>query len=150
MKHKGIKEKTVIGWREYIDFPEWGIRGVRAKIDTGARTSSLHVDDVKLLKDNRIRFFVTVSENKIVKRKKVIAEIHRRGRVKSSTGHGMHRWYVKATIRIGNFDHWITLNLTDRSSMNFPMLLGRTALEDDFLVDVDRSFLLSEKKKGKK
>jgi len=150
MKRRSTKEKTVIGWREYIDFPEWGIRGFRAKVDTGARTSSLHVDDVKLLKDDRIKFYVTVSKKEPLKRKKVVAKIHRRGRVVSSTGHGTHRWYVRATIRIGKSDHRITLNLTDRSGMNFPMLLGRTALEDDFLVDVDRSFLLSKKKKGKK
>ena len=149
MKKKNINEKTVIGWREYIDFPEWGIKGIRAKVDTGARSSSLHVDDVKLLGDDQIRFYVTVSNKESAKRKKVIARIHRRGRVVSSTGHGTHRWYVKAVIRIGKVDHRITLNLTDRSGMNFPMLLGRTALKDDFLVDVDRSFLISKKKKGK-
>lgn len=148
MKKKGKKEKTVIGWREYIDFPEWGVKGIRAKVDTGARTSSLHVGDVKLLDDDRIRFYVDVSGEE-VKRKKVIAQIHRRGKVRSSTGHRTHRWYVKAVIRIGKCEHRITLNLTDRSGMNFPMLLGRTALEDDFLVDVDKSFLISKKKKGK-
>ena len=150
MKRKSVKEKTVIGWREYVDFPEWGIHGIRAKVDTGARTSSLHVDDVKILKNGLIRFSVTVSNKEPAKRKKVVARIHRRGRVVSSTGHSTHRWYVKAIIRIGKLDQTITLNLTDRSGMNFPMLLGRTALGDDFLVDVDRSFLLSEKKKDKK
>lgn len=148
MKHRDITEKSTIGWREYIDFPEWGIHGIRAKVDTGARTSSLHVDDVRLLENDRIRFYVVVSE-KPFRRKKVVARRLRKGRVKSSTGDRTHRWYVMTTIKIGQYDRNIMLNLTDRGGMNFRMLLGRTAIEDAFLVDVDRSFLVSTKKRKK-
>lgn len=142
-----MKDKLIIGWREFIDFPEWGIHKIRAKVDTGARTSSLHVEDVKLLKNDRIKFSVIVSEKLPLKRKKVIAKIIKRGKVKSSTGHNTHRWYVRTVIKIGKNERRIALNLTDRGGMNFRMLLGRTAIEDVFLVDVDRSFLVGKEKK---
>ena len=145
MKHKGALEKGVIGWREYVDFPEWGIRGIRAKVDTGARTSSLHVEDIRLLENNMIRFSVIVSRKKLLRRKKVIAERLKRGKVKSSTGDRTHRWYVKTTIKIGQFKREIVINLSGREDMNFRMLLGRTAIEDAFLVDTDRSFLVSSR-----
>lgn len=147
MKKTKENEKKTIGWREYVDFPEWGIHGIRAKVDTGARTSSLHVEDVRLLKNDQIRFYVVVSEKGPLRRKKVIAGIIRRGKVKSSTGHNTHRWYVKTTIKIGNYEHEVVVNLTDRGGMNFRMLLGRTAIEELFLVDVDKSFLMGRKKR---
>lgn len=149
MKHKKQSEKSVIGWREYVDFPEWGIRGIRAKVDTGARTSSLHVEDIKLLENNMIKFSVIVSGKNRSRKKRVVAERLKRGKVKSSTGDRTHRWYVKTSIQIGQFSREIVINLTGREQMNFRMLLGRTAIEEAFLVDADRSFLLSSKKEGK-
>lgn len=146
MPYKVLKEKTIIGWREYVDFPEWGLQGIRAKVDTGARTSSLHVDDLKLLKNDLISFYVVVSEKRH-RRKKVTAKRLRKGRVKSSTGERTHRWYVKTSIRIGQYEREIVLNLTDRGGMNFRMLLGRTAIEGALLVNVDRSFLLTKKQR---
>jgi len=145
MKHKRASEKSVIGWREYVDFPEWGIRGIRAKVDTGARTSSLHVEDIRLLEKNMIRFYVVVSRKNLIRRKKVVTERLKRGKVKSSTGDRTHRWYVKTTIKIGQFKREIVINLSGREDMNFRMLLGRTAIEDAFLVDTDRSFLVSSR-----
>ena len=147
MNHKNFPDKKIIGWREYVDLPEWGIHHIRAKIDTGARTSSLHVDDIKHLKNGSIKFSVVVSEKGPVRRKWVVASVMKEGKVKSSTGHKTHRWYVKTILKIGEFEHEITVNLTDRGGMNFRMLLGRTAIEEGFLVDVDRSFLISWEKK---
>lgn len=147
MKHKNFPDKKIIGWREYVDLPEWGIHNIRAKVDTGARTSSLHVDDVKILENDSIKFSVVVSEKGPVRRKWVVARIIKKGKVKSSTGHKTHRWYVKTVLKIGKFEHLITVNLTDRGGMTFRMLLGRTAIKEVFLVDVERSFLISRKKK---
>jgi hypothetical protein len=147
MQHHPVKEKKIIGWREFIDLPEWGIRNIRAKIDTGARTSSLHVEDIRVLGNNQISFFVIVQIKNTLRRKKVVAERLKQGHVKSSTGDRTRRWYVKTKIRIGDFQRDIALNLVGREDMNFRMLLGRTALEEAFLVDVDRSFLVSKKRK---
>ncbi len=145
-----MKEKIIIGWREYVDLPDWRIHNVRAKVDTGARTSSLHVEDIKLLKDDRISFVVIPCEKNRSRKKHIIAEKFKQGHVKSSTGDRTRRWYVKTRIRFGGIEREIVVNLIDRKGMNFRMLLGRTAIDEDFLVDVDRSFLLKVKKKGAK
>jgi hypothetical protein len=144
MQKKREKDKKVIGWREYVDIPEWGIHNIRAKIDTGARTSSLHVEDIKLLKNEQIRFFVIAGDKTRPKRKKIIIRRLKKGKVKSSTGDRTQRWYVRAGIKIGKYQREILVNLTSREGMNFPMLLGRSAIDETFLVDAHRSFLLSK------
>lgn len=144
MTVKKKSSKTVIGWREYVDLPEWGVRRLRAKIDTGARTSSLHVDDIKLLKDGRISFYVVLDTKPPVLRKKVIAKRVKRGRVKSSVGHRTERWYVETEIVMGPLKGKILINLVSRDEMNHRMLIGRKAMEGCFLVDVTKSFLLGK------
>jgi len=142
-----LNTKTIIGWREYIDLPEWGIRGLRAKIDTGARSSALHVEDIKMLTKNRIRFYVVL--NKKDARKKVIATRVRKGRVKSSIGVKTERWYVQTTLRLGGIEKKVLVNLVGREGMNFRMLVGRHTIKDDFIVDVNKSFHLTPLKKRK-
>ena len=139
-------EKIIIGWREYVDIPEWGIHGISAKIDTGARTSALHVENIKLLANGRIRFFVVLCGKDDSKRKKIITHRLKMGSVKSSIGIKTDRWYVQTQIMIGRFKRAIALNLVSREGMNFRMLLGRKAIDGHFLVDVDHSYLLKKKK----
>ncbi len=143
------KDKTVIGWREYVDLPKWDIHNVRAKIDTGARTSSLHVEDIEEGPHGKISFYV-VLQLKPKRRRHVTARSVKRGHVKSSVGHRTHRWYVQTTIKIGHVTKDVTINLVERPGMNFRMLIGRKAIEDDFLVDVDHSFYLGNPKAKKK
>ena len=131
-----MKAKPIIGRREYVAFPEWGIRGVEAKIDTGARTSALHVDNIKRLPKERVRFDVVLSRRKPDKRVQVEADLVRFTRVRSSTGHQQERFVVATKIRIGDFKQKIELSLVSRKQMLCRMLLGRTALSD-FLIDVD-------------
>lgn len=138
------KYKKVIGWREYVDLPDWGILRLKAKIDTGARTSSLHVEDVKELPGNKISFYVVLGKNK--KRKKIIATPVRQGKVKSSIGIRTHRWYVMTKLRLGSIERKIKINLIGRDEMNFRMLIGRTAIEDDFLVDAAHGYILGNGK----
>lgn len=139
------KEKKVIGWREYVDLPDWGIKRLKAKIDTGAKTSSLHVEDITILKGNKISFYVVLGKNK--KRKKVIATPEKKGKVKSSIGVRTHRWYVQTKMVIGDVERVVKINLMGREEMNFRMLVGRTAIEDDFLVDSAHGYLVSKKLK---
>jgi hypothetical protein len=126
----------IIGWREYVSLPEWGIRRVEAKIDTGARTSALHVDRIERLAGNRIRFDVVLSRNDALKRVPVTADITRMTRVRSSTGHSQERYVVTTLIRMGGLRRHIELSLVRREKMLCRMLLGRTALSG-FLIDVD-------------
>lgn len=142
-------KKVVIGWSEYVDFPEWGIKGIKAKIDTGARTSSIHVDSFELLPRRKVRFNVVLSRTDSNKTTEVVAPYTRIGRVKSSTGHASDRIFVKTRISLGHFTETVELNLVDRKKMKFRMLLGRSAFRHHFLVDVSRSYILTKKKKIK-
>jgi len=127
----------IIGWREYVALPEWGIARVEAKVDTGARTSALHVDRVAQLANGRVRFEVVLSRKNPDRRVPVEADLVRVTRVRSSTGHRQHRFVVATTVRIGTSRRRVELSLVRREKMLCRMLLGRTALSG-FLVDVDR------------
>jgi hypothetical protein len=130
--------KTVIGWSEYICFPDWGIARVHAKVDTGARTSALHVENLKRLKGDRVQFEVVLSRRSVTRRAVIKAPVLRWGRVRSSTGVYRTRCFVRALIRLGPVEKEIELSLISREKMLFRMLIGRTALEKDFVVDVGR------------
>ena len=142
------KEKVVIGWREYVDLPDWGIRRLRAKIDTGAKTSALHVEDIRELPGDKISFYVVLSKNK--KRIKITTTPEKQGKVKSSIGIRTHRWYVTTRVRIGKVARKVRINLTGRDEMNFRMLVGRSAIENDFLVDAAHGYLLRKEPKAAK
>ncbi|WP_193212295.1 ATP-dependent zinc protease family protein [Luteolibacter marinus] len=139
-----------IGWAEYIDYPEWGIDGVKAKIDTGARSSALHVENLEDLGDGRVEFDVVYSRRKPFKRKRVTAPVVKWARVRSSTGHFQKRCFVMARIRIGEEECEVEISLVSRDKMLFRMLLGRKALEHRFLVDVSRRNVLSSRRSKKK
>jgi len=141
------KIKHVIGWREYISLPEWGIKNLKAKIDTGAKSCSLHVEDIKELDDNSISFYVVLDRKG--KRKKVVAHVERKGHVKSSVGTKTSRWFVSTEIQIGEVVKTVKLSLINREYMNFRMLIGRTAIHDDFMVDVAHGYMLKKKKPGR-
>jgi len=145
----GPRRKQIVGWSEYVDFPDWGIKRVRAKVDTGARTSALHVEDMEELAGNRLRFYVRPRRNSRGRRVAVIARIHKRAKVRSSTGHYSMRYFVKTQVQIGPVGKKIEISLVSRERMLFRMLLGRKALERDFLVDVTRRSKLTGKPKKK-
>lgn len=124
-----------IGWSELVDLPDWHIRGLRAKIDTGARSSALHVDGLKLLSRNRVAYQVVLHRSDHDRRVRVVEKIVRRARVRSSTGDYTSRIFVKTRLRLAGVEREIEISLVDRGDMSFRMLVGRTALEGHFLVD---------------
>lgn len=138
-----------IGWSEQIDIPDWGITGLKAKSDTGARSSSLHVENIVELPRRRVSFEVILHRTKRDRRVQVIAPIARLGRVKSSNGISSHRVFVNVRIAIGPVEREIELNLVDRGEMIHRMLLGRTALHG-MAVLVDRAHVLSKAPKRKR
>ncbi|MBP8127982.1 MAG: ATP-dependent zinc protease [Candidatus Hydrogenedentes bacterium] len=142
--------RTVIGWSEYVDFPEWGILGVRAKVDTGARTSALHVEDIEALGDGQVRFHVVTGRKRPFRRTAVCAKVVKWGRVRSSSGHYTVRCFVKTRIRVGPVEKEVELSLVSREKMLYRMLLGRRALTRDFLVDVSRRRMLGGRRRAKK
>lgn len=138
-----MKERPIlIGWNEYVDIPDWGIKRLRAKVDTGARSSALHVENIEELPRGRVRFDVVLHRKKRDRRVSVTTRIVRRGRVRSSTGHYEQRIFVKAPLRIGPVERDVEVSLVDRERMIFRMLLGRTALAGPFLIDPGRKHVL--------
>lgn len=143
------RDKIVIGWVEPVEFVDWGIPRIRAKVDTGARTSSLHVEDVTELPDGRVRFHVIADRKHPEARYEVDAPLVKKARVRSSTGKYTMRCFIKTRVKVGDVVKEIELSLAPREKMVFRMLLGRTALHDDFVVDVSMRHLTSPKKKRK-
>jgi hypothetical protein len=138
----------LIGWNELVDLPDWDIEGLRAKIDTGARTSALHVDSLEVLDDDHIAFDVVLHRHKTDRRIRVEAAISRRGRVRASTGHYTTRYFVRTLMRIGPVEREIEVSLVARENMIFRMLIGRTALSGAFLVDPAHRRVLTPKPGG--
>ncbi len=143
-------KKRTIGWRERVAFPDWKIAGIQAKIDTGARTCALHVDDVAELPNDRIRFNVVLSRKKPAKKVAAEAKVVRTSRVRSSSGHQQKRYVVEAKIKIGSVTKVIETSLVSRANMTCRMLIGRKALEGDFLVDASKKYLLGAPRKHRK
>ncbi|MFK7850553.1 MAG: ATP-dependent zinc protease [Akkermansiaceae bacterium] len=128
-----MSEKKIIGWREWVEFPEWSLK-IRAKADTGAKSSAIDCAEIVELPDERVRFTVRLDR----KEKKLItleAPIKLRKHVRSSTGHGHDRIFIETTMRLGDVEKKIVVSLVCRKTMIHRLLLGREALTNDFLVD---------------
>ena len=132
----------IIGRRERVSLPDWGIRRVLAKIDSGARTSALHVDNIVDLPGDRVRFEVVLSRAHPDRRMPVEAALSRTTKVRPSTGAQHERHVVTTRIRIGGVEREIEISLVSREKMLCRMLLGRTALTG-LLIDVGRKHVLS-------
>lgn len=135
----------IVGWREYVALPEWGIATLRAKIDTGARTSALHVENIRRLDDRHVRFDVVLNR-KTGRTVPAEAPIVREAHVRSSSGQLQTRFVVETLVRLGPVSKQIELTLVSRRAMLCRMLLGRRALAEDFLVDVTRRYALGRLK----
>ena len=140
----------MIGWAELVDLPMWNITRLRAKMDTGARTSALHVENIEEVAHNRVRFDVRLHRRKLDRRVTVEAPIVRRGRVRPSSGISQTRVFVSAIVQIGQVAKEVELSLVSRERMIFRMLIGRTALGHRFLVDAGRRYVVSKPKKKKR
>jgi len=132
----------VVGWRELISLPELGLAGIPAKIDTGARTSSLHGhvhDDFVRDGERFVRFAVDWDG---VRHFCEAVHVDLRG-ITSSNGESQERFVIKTPLTIGNLSFRAEISLADRSQMQFPMLIGRTALRRRMVVDSGHSWLQS-------
>lgn len=141
-----------IGWKEYLDLPEMGIFRLKAKIDTGARTSALHVDSlnvVETLPDGTEVAEVEIGIDRRRPERRVTARVPLLGRlrVKDSGGHPELRPYIETELVLGPVRKRIRLTLTNRSGMLFRMILARKALEGDFVVDTSRKYLLRPRRR---
>ena len=139
-----------IGWRELVSLPEIGAKKIKAKVDTGAKTSSLHASDYTIFgsaKNRRIRFKIYPNYEKPKVFRWTESKLHKVSTVRSSTGHVTHRPVILTTLQMRDMLWEIELNLIDRKDMGFSMLIGRQALKGKLLVNAGRSFLLTKKVK---
>ncbi len=142
--------KKVMGWREWVSLPSLKVLNIKVKVDSGARTSALHAEDIEVFKKagrEWVRFTIFPLQNS--RRGKVLAEAeviaHRR--IRSSSGTETRRPVIRTELKVGE-DHWpIEISLVNRDIMGFRMLLGRTAVRHGFLIDPGHAFLQSKAKR---
>jgi hypothetical protein len=139
------RELLVIGWSEYLDIPDWEISGLRAKVDTGARTSALHVENIHEIGGRLVRFDVRLHRWRSDRRVTVVAPVTRRTSVRPTSGSAEMRLFVSTRIRLGPVETEIELGLVDRRNMIFRLLIGRAALAGRFIVDVARKHVVSHR-----
>lgn len=143
MKTASQLKKPLIGWREWVSLPALGVKEVKAKIDTGARTSSLHAIDLKFYKRNGaeyVKFKVLPMQKNTRKVIETHAKIIEHRNIRSSNGQISKRPIILTDIEILGQTWQIELALSNRDEMGFRMLLGRQSFRKKFLIDADNSF----------
>jgi len=147
------QQLLMIGWREWVRLPELGLPWLKVKVDTGARTSCLHAFSVEPFEKNGekwVRFGIhphqQSTRTQVFCETKIVDERY----VTDSGGHREKRFVISTLIRMGDRQWPIEITLTNRDNMRFRMLLGRTAMQKNVVIDPDASFLLGKPRKSRK
>lgn len=142
-----LRDRMMIGRREWLSLPLLGVDMLTAKIDTGAYTSSLHAENIETFQqegEQMVKFTTTTHHGEMISCE---APLALRKKVKSSTGIGRNRLVISTIARLsGGFEWEVLFSLADRSVMKCPLLLGRRALSGYFVVDTQASHLLGNSK----
>lgn len=142
-----IHSLQVIGWKEYADLPEWNLYHVKVKIDTGARTTALGVTackPIRLRGQAHVRLTLAPWRSQPERALTVTVPLLRTVRVKNTGGSITTRPVIELTLQLGSVRKRIAATVADRAHMLSPIIIGRTALAGDFLVDVGRKFVLTK------
>lgn len=137
-------DRRIIGRAELIDFPEWNLYNINAKIDTGAYTSSLHCHHIERIEEDGkeyIRFNLLDPSHETYNDKLFKLPIFKSKMVKSSNGVSEERFIVRTKLRLLDKELEAELSLTDRSEMRYPVLIGRKLIKGHFIVDVSKKYL---------
>ncbi len=141
------RRPLVIGWKERIDFPAWGVRRVKAKVDTGARTSALDAAAYEMYHaeggELRVRLRLSLLRKHRGEPLAVDVPVLRTVVVRNSGGQHELRPLIEAEVVLGPVRKRVLLTVTNRAGMRFRVILGRLALAGDFVVDVSKKYLLS-------
>ena len=144
---------NVLGWREWVSFPDLGLPLIKAKVDTGARTSCLHAFMVETFERDGnlwVKFAIHPDQNSNAEALRCEAPLKDRRAVRDSGGHQEMRYVIETTVSVGKKLHLAEITLTDRDAMKFRALLGRTMLRGIYTVDPGKSYLQGRKKRLKK
>jgi hypothetical protein len=135
--------QAVVGWREWVALPQAGVDWVKAKIDTGARSSSIHAFDLEVFEqDDRewVRFSIHPWQRSDDEAHELTLPVLDRREVRSSNGQTEQRYAVAMDVTLAGRTITTVMTLSNRDEMGFRMLIGREALERGFLVDSSRSY----------
>ncbi|MDI9639682.1 RimK/LysX family protein [Kamptonema cortianum] len=133
---------VVVGYLERVKLPDWGIDSIIAKLDTGAKTSTIHAENIEETEDGHVNFDLILrrkGKNPIVP---VNAKVVRKTSVRPSTGKAQNRYVVSTRVVMGGIEKEIEVTLSSRKRMKRRMLLGRQALAGTFLVDAGQVHVL--------
>ena len=136
--------RPLLGWREWVALPDLGIDEIKAKVDTGAKSSCLHAFDVHVetVGDQQwVHFTVHPVQGKADRALATKARLLEYRLVRSSSGHSESRPVIETSVQVGDRTWTIELTLTNRDEMGFRMLLGRSAIARRFWIDPSKSFL---------
>jgi hypothetical protein len=144
-----VNRPVAVGWKEYVDFPEWGVHRLKAKIDTGARTSALDAARYEIQETSAgpvVELWLPLSKRRPDRVAVVRAPVLRRVVVSNSGGVREYRPLIETTLRLGPVRKRIQVTVTSRAGMLFRFIVGRKALEGDFVVDVSRKYLCGKRR----
>lgn len=154
MTQRNLLQPTLeVGWREWLALPDFGIHALKVKIDTGARSSSLHVDQLEEFENNQarwVRFEWFPTSRRQQKPRVCTAPVVDERPVTDSSGNRRLRLFIRTHVVIGPHHFEIETNLTSRQNMVFPMLLGRTAMIHRLVVNPGQSYLLGKPQLNRK
>lgn len=147
------REKHTVGWREWVALPELGIARIKAKADTGARTSAIHAWNVtphRVGDEDWVRFVIHPFQRSNRAEKACAARVVDRRWVVNPGGRKERRYVIETALRIGPLEWPIELTLTNRDELGFRMLLGRSAMRNRLVVDPTRSYVIGKRVVKKK
>lgn len=151
MTHAPTSMKIQVGWREWAGLPDLGIARIKAKIDTGARTSALHAFALDTFSEHgqrMVRFGVHPLQRKLRPQIFCVAAVVDERWVMDSGGHREQRLVIATRVCIGTMTWPIELTLTDRDTMRFRLLIGRSAMRNRLQVNPDGSYATGGRRRG--